>query len=171
MGWSMRTDLTTPLVTADLDMAISQRKPNGVIHHSDRGSQYNSTAFGQRCQQAGIIPSMSRRGTAHDNAVAESFFATLETELLNRHIYHTRQEARTAIFDFIEGFYNPTRRHSTLGYQSPTDYEKDHTNHPLTLKPKTVHKAGQLHHCGAFGIDGRPPKPHTTSPQHPRNNP
>ena len=116
VGWSMRSDLTTPLVTDALDMAISQRKPNRVIFHSDRGSQYSSTAFGNRCRQAGIIPSMGRRGDAYDNAVAESFFATLETELLDRNTYHTRQAARTAVFDFIEGFYNPTRRHSTLGY-------------------------------------------------------
>ena len=125
VGWSMRSDLTTPLVTDALDMAISQRKPNGVIFHSDKGSQYSSTAFGNRCRQAGIIPSMGRRGDAYDNAVAESFFATLETELLDRqHLPHPHTEARTAVFDFIEGWYNPTRRHSTLGYQSPTNYER-----------------------------------------------
>ena len=88
-------------------------------------TQYSSTAFGNRCQEAGILPSMGRRGNAYDNAVAESFFATLETELLDRNTYHTRNQARTAVFDFIEGFYNPTRRHSTLGYQSPTNYERN----------------------------------------------
>ena len=124
VGWSMRDDLATPLVTDALDMAIEQRKPDGVIHHSDRGSQYTSTAFGARCEQAGIEVSMGRRGDAYDNAVAESFFATLETELLDRSGFANRNQARSAVFDYIEGFYNPHRRHSAIGYHSPTDYER-----------------------------------------------
>ena len=95
-----------------------------MIHHSDRGSQYSSNAFKARCDQAGIAVSMGRRGDAYDNAVAESFFATLETELLDRTSFATRDQARSAIFDYIEGFYNPTRRHSTIGYHSPADYER-----------------------------------------------
>ena len=124
VGWSMRNDLTTPLVTDALDMAIATRRPEGVIHHSDRGSQYTSAVFGNRCRQAGIAMSMGRRGDAYDNAVAESFFATLETELLHRSGFDTRDQARSAMFDYIEGFYNPHRRHSAIGYLSPTDYER-----------------------------------------------
>ena len=124
VGWSMRNNLTAPLVTDALDMAIEQRQPAGVIHHSDRGAQYTSAAFGTRCEEAGIAVSMGRRGDAHDNAVAESFFATLETELLDRTSFTSRNQARSAVFDYIEGFYNPHRRHSTIGYHSPLDYER-----------------------------------------------
>ena len=124
VGWSMRNDLTTPLVTDALDMALAQRKPDRVIHHSDRGSQYTSGAFRARCEQAGVAVSMGRRGDAYDNAVAESFFATLETELLDRTSSATRNQARSAVFDYIEGFYNPHRRHSAIGYHSPVDYER-----------------------------------------------
>ena len=124
VGWSMRDDMATPLVTDALDMAIARRRPKGVIHHSDRGSQYTSAAFRTRCERAGIQVSMGRRGDAYDNADAESFFATLETELLARSGFATRNQARSAIFDDIEGFYNPHRRHSTIGYHSPADYER-----------------------------------------------
>ena len=124
VGWSMRNDLTTPLVTDALDMAIGRRRPETVIHHSDRGSQYTSTAFEALCARAGISVSMGRRGDAYDNAVAESFFATLETELLDRTTFADRDHARTAIFDYIEAFYNPHRRHSAIGYHSPIDYER-----------------------------------------------
>ena len=130
VGWSMRNDLTTPLVTDALDMAISQRNPTAVIHHSDRGSQYTSAVFGARCRRAGVIPSMGRRGNAYDNAVAESFFASLETELLHRTSFRTRIQARIGVFEYIEGFYNPTRRHSAIGYHSPTNYER---STPTTL--------------------------------------
>ena len=124
VGWSMRNDLTTPLVTDALDMALAQRTPHRVIHHSDRGSQYTSAAFRTRCEAAGVEVSMGRRGDAYDNAVAESFFATLETELLARTGFATRNQARSAVFDYIEGFYNPRRRHSAIGYHSPLDYER-----------------------------------------------
>ena len=129
----MRDDLATPLVTNALDMAITGRRPDQVIHHSDRGSQYTSTAFGTRCRQAGIAISMGRRGDAYDNAVAESFFATLETELLMRTSFANRDQARSEVFDYIEGFYNPHRRHSSIGYHSPTDYERSTPTSPTTL--------------------------------------
>jgi putative transposase len=123
VGWSMATSLATRLVLDALDMAITRRRPNGVIHHSDQGTQYTSLAFGQRCEEAGVRPSMGSVGDAYDNAMCESFFATLECELLARRRFKNRDEARTAIFAFIEGFYNRRRRHSSIGYLSPVDYE------------------------------------------------
>jgi putative transposase len=125
VGWSMRDDLRAELVVDALGMAITRRKPRrGLVHHSDRGSQYTSLAFGKRMQEAGILPSMGRRGDAFDNAVAESFFATLETELIERHSFRTRDQARLALFHWIEGFYNTRRRHSTLGQRSPDRFEE-----------------------------------------------
>jgi putative transposase len=126
VGWSMRDDLKAELVVDALGMAVTRRKPRpGLVHHSDRGSQYTSVAFGKTMQEAGILPSMGRRGDAFDNAVAESFFATLETELLDRHTFRTRDQARLALFHWIEAFYNSRRRHSTLGQRSPDRFEKD----------------------------------------------
>ena len=124
VGWAMETHLRTELVLAALNMAIGQRRPAEVIHHSDQGTQYTSIAFGTRCQQAGVRPSMGSVGDCFDNAMAESFFATLECELLERRSFKTQAEARMAVFDFIEGWYNPHRRHSALGYQSPINYER-----------------------------------------------
>jgi putative transposase len=125
VGWSMRDDLKAELVVDALGMALTRRRPApGLVHHSDRGAQYTSLAFGKTMQDAGILPSMGRRGDAFDNAVAESFFATVETELLGRHTLRTRDQARLAVFTFIEGFYNPRRRHSTLGQRSPERYEQ-----------------------------------------------
>ena len=125
VGWSMRDDQRSELVVDALGMALTQRKPAaGVVHHSDRGSQYTSLAFGKTMQDAGVMPSMGRRGDAFDNAVAESFFASLETELLDRHTFRTRDQARLALFHWIEGSYNPRRRHSTLGQRSPQRHEK-----------------------------------------------
>ena len=124
VGWAMRTDLATRLVLDALNMAIWQRRPTEVVHHSDQGSQYTSIAFGLRCQQAGVMPSMGSRGDAYDNAMAESFFATLETELIDRTTFRNRTEARARVFDYIEGFYNPQRRHSALGYLSPAEFER-----------------------------------------------
>ena len=123
IGWAMATTLKTELVLDALNMALAQRRPAGVIHHSDRGSQYTSVAFGQRCREMGVEPSMGSRGDAYDNALAESFFATLECELLNRHRFRTQTEARTAVFTYIEGWYNPHRRHSALGQRSPITFE------------------------------------------------
>jgi putative transposase len=124
VGWAMETYLRTELVLKALDMALGQRRAAGVIHHSDQGSQYTSFAFGKRCAQAGVRPSMGSVGDCFDNAMCESFFATLECELLNRRSFKTQVEARLAVFDFIEGWYNPHRRHSALDYLSPINYER-----------------------------------------------
>ena len=124
VGWAMGTHLRTELVLAALDMAVTQRRPQDVIHHSDQGCQYASVAFGKRCREAGLRPWRSSVGDAYDNALCESFFATLECELLDRQRFRTQVEARLAIFDFIEGWYNPRRRHSSLDYLSPIAYEK-----------------------------------------------
>jgi putative transposase len=126
VGWSMSTTLHTDVVLAALNMALAQRKPDRVIHHSDQGSQYTSIQFGNRCREAGVRPSMGSVGDAYDNAMAESFFATLECELLARRRFRTQAEARMATFAFIEGFYNPRRRHSALGMLSPMTFEKAH---------------------------------------------
>jgi putative transposase len=124
VGWSMADHLRTDLVLDALDMAIAQREPAaGLIHHTDHGCQYTSLAFGRRLQHAGLVASMGTVGDALDNAVAESFFATLECELLDRYDWPTRQALRNAVFDFIEGFYNRQRRHSTLDDLTPADYE------------------------------------------------
>ena len=123
VGWSMADHLRTELVLDALDMAIAQRQPAaGLIHHTDHGCQYTSVAFGRRLQRAGLVASMGTIGDALDNAVAESFFATLECELLDRYDWPTRQALRTAVFDFIEIFYNRQRRHSTLDYHTPVSY-------------------------------------------------
>ena len=127
VGWSMRADLKADLVLDALGMAITHRQPQrGLIHHSDRGSQYTSLAFGKTLSDAGLLQSVGRRGDAFDNAVAESFFATLETELFDRTVFDTRDQAGIQVFHFIEGFYNPKRRHSALGYLSPRRYEEEH---------------------------------------------
>lgn len=128
VGWAMANHMRTELVVDALEMALDQRRPEQVIHHSDQGSQYTSIAFGNRCQEAGVNPSMGTVGDCYDNAMAESFFATLECELIDRTVFRTRREARLAIFDFIEGFYNPKRRHSSLGYLSPVVFEARHYN-------------------------------------------
>ena len=107
-----------------LDMALTTRQPQDVIHHSDRGSQYTSLAFGNRCKEAGVRPSTGSVGDAYDNAMCESFFATLECELIDRNRFRSMSEARMQVFHFIEGFYNPSRRHSALGYLSPIEYER-----------------------------------------------
>lgn len=125
VGWAMGHDLKTQIVLDAMNMAIGQRRPANVIHHSDQGSQYTSIAFGARCKEAGVRPSMGSVGDAYDNAMCESFFATLECELLDRRKFRTKAEARMATFEFIEGWYNPRRRHSALGYRSPINYEKE----------------------------------------------
>jgi putative transposase len=126
VGWAMAAHLRTELVLAALDMAVAQRRPTDVIHHSDQGCQYTSLAFGRRCREAGVRPSMGSVGDAYDNAMCESFFATLECELLDRHRFRTPADARLAVFDFIEGWYNPRRRHSALNYLSPIAFEAAH---------------------------------------------
>ena len=126
VGWAMDTTLTTELVVAALEMAVRARQPQAVIHHSDQGCQYTSYAFGRRCREAGVRPSMGTVGCAYDNAMCESFFATLECELLDQQRFATPEEARREIFHFIEGFYNSRRRHSALGYLAPARFERQH---------------------------------------------
>lgn len=124
VGWAMATHLRTELVLDALGMAIQQRRPAGVVHHSDQGSQYTSLQFGNRCRKAGILSSMGSVGDCFDNAMCESFFATLECELLDRRRFRIPAEAQMAVFEFIEGWYNPHRRHSGLGQLSPMNFEK-----------------------------------------------
>ncbi len=133
VGWSMANHLRAELVIDALEMAVGQRRPGEVIHHSDQGSQYTSLAFGKRCKEAGVQPSMGSVGDAYDNAMCESFFATLECELLDRRRFASQAEARMACFSFIEGWYNPVRLHSALGYRSPMAYEAATEN--VTTEP------------------------------------
>ena len=126
VGWAMETHLRTALVLAALDMAVKQRQPRAVIHHSDQGCQYTALTFGQRCRDAGVRPSMGSVGNCYDNALCESFFATLECELLDRSTLRTPADARAAVFEFIEGWYNTQRRHSGLRYESPVNFERRH---------------------------------------------
>jgi putative transposase len=144
VGWAIGEQMTADLVLAALNMAITQRKPKDVIHHSDQGSQYTSVAFGQRCTKLGVRPSMGSVGDAYDNAMAESFFASLECELLAKRSFETKAEAKLALFTYIEGWYNPRRRHSGLGRVSPINFERSHakgkspaTNH-LIATPETA---------------------------------
>jgi len=131
IGWAMDTHLRTEIVVAALDMAVEQRRPHQVIHHSDQGCQYTSVGFGLRCRAAGVRPSMGSVGDCFDNAMCESFFATLECELLDRVTLRTPRDARSIVFDFIEGWYNPKRRHSSLDYESPIAFERRHRSSVL----------------------------------------
>jgi putative transposase len=124
VGWAFGVHMTSDLVIAALDMALFTRKPQGVIHHSDQGSQYTSIAFGNRCKEMNVRPSMGTVGDAYDNAMAESFFASLECELIARRKWETKTQARLEIFTWIETWYNPRRRHSGLGQMSPINFEK-----------------------------------------------
>jgi putative transposase len=174
VGWSMSTTLHTTVVLDALSMALANRRPRGVVHHSDQGSQYTSIEFGNRCREAGVRPSMGSVGDAYDNAMAESFFATLECELLARSRFKTQAEARNAVFEFIEGFYNPRRRHSSLAYLSPVEFERRHlcaaspgALHPaavrgaVKVKPSRARKvrdldcSGARRHVECAGRDGR----------------
>jgi putative transposase len=132
VGWAIGEQMTTALVLAALNMATVQRRPNEVIHHSDQGSQYTSIEFGLRCKKLGVRPSMGSVGDAFDNAMAESFFASLECELIDRRSFHTKAEARLAVFTYIEGWYNPWRRHSALGRVSPINFERSQTDEDST---------------------------------------
>ena len=124
VGWAFGERMTSDLVILALNMALMTRRPESVIHHSDQGSQYTSIAFGNRCKEMGVRPSMGSVGDAYDNAMAESFFATLECELIDRRVWKTQTEARLAIFTWIEAWYNPHRRHSSLGQISPINFER-----------------------------------------------
>lgn len=125
VGWAIDTTLETSLVVTALDRALVQRRPRAVIHHSDHGAQYTSDPFQARCAAAGVRQSMGAVGSCYDNAVAESFFATLECELFARRRFRTLDDARRSIFEFIEGWYNTRRLHSTLHYRSPMMFEKE----------------------------------------------
>jgi putative transposase len=126
VGWAMESHLRTELVVDALQMAVWRRKPApGLIHHSDQGVQYTSLSFAKRLKQVGIVPSMGGVGSALDNAISESFVATLKSELVSRVRFPSRQAAKTAIFEYLEAFYNTRRLHSSLGYRSPTDFEED----------------------------------------------
>jgi putative transposase len=144
VGWSIGERMRAELVLAALNMALQVRKPEAVIHHSDQGSQYASVAFGKRCQEMGVRPSMGSVGDAYDNAMAESFFASLECELIDRCSFQSKTAARLAVFTWIEGWYNPRRRHSALGYLSPLNFEEQnqdramqpaHSEHGLPTGP------------------------------------
>jgi putative transposase len=125
VGWSMKAEMTAQLVTDALVMAMWRRgKPDALLHHSDRGSQYTSEQFQRLLADAGISCSMSRAGNVWDNSGMESFFSSLKTERVCRKVYRTRDQARADVFDYIERFYNPKRRHSTIGYLSPIDFER-----------------------------------------------
>lgn len=125
VGWSMDSHMRTELVMDALGMAVARRKPlAGLVHHSDRGSQYTAISFGKHLEEANILPSMGRTGSALDNAMAESFVSTLKVELVRRHRFPDREAARSAVFEYLEGFYNLRRLHSSLGYQSPANYEQ-----------------------------------------------
>jgi putative transposase len=147
VGWAMRTHLRTELVLEALNMALEQRRPDDVIHHSDQGCQYTSFAFGKRCEAAGVRPSMGSVGDAYDNAMAEAFFASLECELIDRRVFRSHAEARMEVFRYIEGWYNPRRRHSALGYLSPLSFE---TKHRAAAKP-TLPAAGRPGHTTFAG--------------------
>jgi putative transposase len=127
VGWQMGPVADSELVAGALEMAVARRRPgDGLVHHSDRGCQYTALAFGKRCAEAAITQSNSRKGSPHDNAVKESFFATLEKERLRGRRYGTHAQARSCIFEYIEAWYNARRLHSTLGYRSPQEAEADH---------------------------------------------
>jgi transposase InsO family protein len=124
IGWAMGESLATALPLAALEMALKHRQPPaGLVHHSDRGVQYASENYRRRLASAGVVPSMSRRGNCYDNALMESFWSSLKRELVHRVQFATRQAAQTAIFEWIEIFYNRERLHSALGFQSPVDFE------------------------------------------------
>jgi putative transposase len=126
IGWAMESHLRTELVVDALRMAVCRRKPApGLVHHSDQGVQYTALSFCERLREVGITPSMGRTGSALDNAMAESFVSTLKAELVSRLKFPTRQAAKTAIFEYVETFYNTRRLHSSLGYRSPADFEED----------------------------------------------
>ena len=130
IGWAMGDTLATTLPLAALDMALTQRRPNGgLLQHSDQGVQYASRNYRRRLAEAGAVPSMSRRGNCYDNAVAESFFQLLKRERVKRKTYATRDDARSDVFDYIELFYNPKRRHGHNGGLSPIQFEQQHLSH------------------------------------------
>lgn len=145
VGWAMGERMTTELVVSALEMALHNRRPDpGVVHHSDQGPQYTALSFGKHLEKSGVMGSMGRVGSALDNAMAESFFASLQTELLDRKIWPTRSSLKAAIFEYIEISYNRTRRHSRLEYLSPLEFEGRQT----TFKNQQVDKLRAVHQSG-----------------------
>ena len=127
VGWAMSPVADAPLVARALEMAVARRRPGeGLIHHADRGCQYTAVTFGSACRAHGITQSNSRKGSPHDNAAKESFFASLEKERLRYRAFATHEQARSSVFQYIEEFYNRRRLHSTLGYRTPDEAERDH---------------------------------------------
>jgi putative transposase len=139
VGWAMRPDARAELV----EMALWRRRPApALVHHSDRGAQYTSLRFGARLERAGMLRSMGRKGDAYDNALCEAFFATLHREVLSRCRFRTRDEARSVLFAYLEGFYNRRRRHSALGYLSPEEFERRWSANPESVSVTLSTKAG-----------------------------
>ncbi len=126
VGCAMETHLRIAPIPAALNMPITQRRSEAVIRHSDRGCQYTSYAFGKRCREDRVMPSMGSVGDAYDNAMAEGFFVSLEHETLSRSRFKSHSEAKMAIFEWIEGWYSPHRQHSSLGYRLPVNYKRAH---------------------------------------------
>ena len=139
VGWAMENHLRTELVLSAFNMAVQQRHPDDVIHHSDQGCQYTSIAFGKRCEELGVRPSMGSVGDCFDNALCESFFASLECELIDRSTFRSRRQARLAVFRWIEAWYNPLRRHSGIGRISPVNFERRHLHN---LSAESVNLSG-----------------------------
>jgi putative transposase len=157
VGWAIGETMTADLVLAALNMALQQRKPSEVIQHSDQGSQYASIAFGERCKKMGVRPSMGSVGDAYDNAMAESFFASLECELIDRKSWQTKTEARLALFTYIEAWYNPRRRHSALDYLSPMNYENKRSRSPTSRGEHGLPTAGACVACATPPVDNPAP--------------
>ena len=151
VGWAMAGRLASSLVLQALEMAYAARGPSAVIHHSDHGSEYTAIAFGNRCTKLGVRPSMGSVGDCYDNAMAESFFSTLECEVLDRNSFRTRDEARSVIFCWIHSWYNTTRRHSSIGYDSPQEFERHFSaNHSSRTRSFSPPKRGET------ALRGRP---------------
>ena len=138
VGWAFGERMTSDLVIQALNIALMTRKPESVIHHSDQGSQYTSIAFDNRCKEMGVRPSMGTVGDAYDNAMAESFFASLECELIARRSWKTKTEARLDVFTWIESWYNPRRRHSGLNYQSPNTFERKQQDKTINTENQII---------------------------------
>ena len=158
VGWAMANHLRTELVLAALNMAIAQRRPQGVIHHSDKGAQYTSLAFGKRCRETAVVTSTGSAGDCYDNAMAESFFATLECELLDRRSFQTQAQARMAIFEYLESWYNTRRLHSALGYLSPNEFERRAAaERPMGAQSHREQTNLEPFRIGRPGIQNHPP--------------